>query len=255
MAHRHRRRLDLADDRRRHRHRPRPQPPRPSRPHPTQATSQRRRRPLADGTAAGVGDVIVTRRNNRRLAAPGGFVKNGDRWHVLAHHHDGSLTVQRPGGGAPVRLPAAYVADHVELGYATTAQRAQGRTVDRAHAYLGPTATRETLYVMASRGVQGNDLYVDTSFDPDPASRHDDQPETEPRDILLEILARDGDDRAATTVLTQEWGGRVLDATGATAREPLGYPVPRPFDPSRDPTPWPELSPWGPASARHDHEL
>ena len=111
---------------------------------------------LADGTAAGVGDVIVTRRNNRRLAAPGGFVKNGDRWHVLdppprrQPHRPTPPRRQRRSG-----CPRHTSRQHVELGYATTAQRAQGRTVDRAHAYLGPAATRETLYVMASRGVRG----------------------------------------------------------------------------------------------------
>jgi len=210
---------------------------------------------LTDGTAAGVGDLIVTRRNDRRLVAPGGFVKNGDRWRVLAHHRDGGLIVQRPRGGRLVRLPAGYVAAHVELGYATTAQRAQGRTVDRAHAYLGPAATRETLYVMASRGVQENVLYVDTSPDPDPASRPDDQPETEPRDVLLEVLARDGVDRAASTVLAQEWGGRVGGETGAVAREPLALQVPQPFEPCRGQTPWPEPPSLGLTTTHQDHEL
>jgi hypothetical protein len=33
-----------------------------------------------------------------------------------------------------VDLPADYVAEHVELAYASSAHRAQGRTVDTAHA-------------------------------------------------------------------------------------------------------------------------
>ncbi len=107
---RHRAGLDLADDRRRHRDRPRPQPPRPSRPHP------RRRRPtaegvrLADGTTAGVGDVIVTRRNDRRLAAPGGLSRTATAGRPRPPAMTAAMTVQRPSGGAPVRLPAAYVA-------------------------------------------------------------------------------------------------------------------------------------------------
>jgi len=210
---------------------------------------------LADGTAAGVGDLVVTRRNNRHLAVGRGFVKNGDCWHVLARHHDHSISVQRPGGGGTVRLPAAYVAQHVELGYATTAQRAQGRTVDRAHAYVSPSSARETLYVMASRGVQSNHLYVNNSPDPGAESGHDHLPETEPREVLLDVLARDGAIRAASTVLAQEWSQHALAEARGAAPEPRTGPVRQPFHPSRDPMP-PPGPPWlGPISAGHDHGL
>ena len=160
---------------------------------------------LADATIARRGDVIVTRRNDRRLAAPGGYVKNGDRWTVLDTGDDGAVTAQRLAGGAPVRLPAAYARQHVELGYATTAQRAQGRTVDRAHAYVSPTTTRQTLYVMASRGVRGNTLYVDTRFDRDAEPGHDNQPKTTPDLVLRDVVANDGIDLSASDVLAEEW--------------------------------------------------
>jgi ATP-dependent exoDNAse (exonuclease V) alpha subunit len=182
---------------------------------------------LADGTSARQGDLIVTRRNDRRLTAAGGDVKNGDRWRVLGYHSDGALTVQRPQGGDAVRLAAAYVTRHVELGYATTAQRAQGRTVDRAHAYVSPTVTRQTLYVMASRGAQSNNLYVDTHFDRDTASGHDDQPETTPDLVLREVLASDGIDRSATTVLADEWmHSRRLSDPSASVDSPASEPRP-----------------------------
>ncbi len=93
---------------------------------------------VADGQTAGVGDEVVTRQNERRLATGKGFVKNGDRWTVTATNDDGSMVVKRAGGGGSVVLPAHYVAEHVELGYATTAHRAQGRTVDTAHAIVSP---------------------------------------------------------------------------------------------------------------------
>jgi hypothetical protein len=36
---------------------------------------------LADGTRASMGDLVITRRNDRRLSTvPGGWVRNGDRW-------------------------------------------------------------------------------------------------------------------------------------------------------------------------------
>jgi ATP-dependent exoDNAse (exonuclease V) alpha subunit len=46
-----------------------------------------------------------------------------------------------------VVLPARYVAQHVELAYATTVHREQGRTVETAHAFVSPAATRDVLYV------------------------------------------------------------------------------------------------------------
>jgi ATP-dependent exoDNAse (exonuclease V) alpha subunit len=91
---------------------------------------------LHDGTVAGRGDTIVTRENNRHLTTGKGWVKNGDTWTVIDSHDDGSLTVQRRGARGRrgrVALPADYVAEHVELGYAITAHRAQGATVNTAH--------------------------------------------------------------------------------------------------------------------------
>ena len=71
-------------------------------------------------------------------------------------------------------LPADYVREHVELGYASTAHRAQGRTVDTAHAYVTATTLREPLYVMATRGRESNRLYIDTAHEPDSATAHGD---------------------------------------------------------------------------------
>ena len=123
---------------------------------------------VAGGGTAGVGDLVVTRQNDRRLSTGQRWVRNGDRWIVTATEQDGSMTVQRAIGGGMVVLPAAYVAEHVELAYASSAHRAQGRTVDTAHALVSSTTTREVLYVMATRGRESNRLYVDTHYDPDP---------------------------------------------------------------------------------------
>lgn len=153
---------------------------------------------VAGGGTAGVGDTIVTRQNDRRLLAGAHWVRNGDRWNVRVVHSDGSLTVRGVKGGATVVLPARYVAEHVELGYAGTAHRAQGRTTDTAHALISPTATREVLYVAATRGRQRNQLYVDTRFDPDPQTGHDGatQPQTA-REVLAGVLRNEGADVAA----------------------------------------------------------
>jgi hypothetical protein len=157
---------------------------------------------IADGQIAGVGDVVVTRENNRSLATGRRWVKNGDRWRVTATSDDGSMTVRRVNGTGEVVLPTDYVARNVELAYATTAHRAQGRTVETAHAFVSPTTTREVLYVSATRGRNTNLLYVDTSYDPDPATGHDRmvQPQTA-QDVLATVLTREGADLSAHETL------------------------------------------------------
>ena len=94
---------------------------------------------VAGAMTAGVNDLVVTRENNRRLTTDTSWVKNGDVWIVSATRANGSMTVTRVSGHGSVVLPAGYVAEHVELAYATTAHRAQGRTVDTAHAFVSPS--------------------------------------------------------------------------------------------------------------------
>ncbi|MGC9962096.1 MAG: MobF family relaxase [Acidimicrobiales bacterium] len=157
---------------------------------------------VAAGQMVGVGDQVVTRRNDRHLATGTGWVKNGDRWVVTATDHDGSMTVRRAGGHGLIVLPADYVAEHVELAYATTAHRSQGRTVGTAHALVSPSTTREALYVAATRGREANLLYVDTAYDPDPQTGHDrvGDPRTA-RDVLGAVLANTGAEASAHETL------------------------------------------------------
>ncbi len=160
---------------------------------------------LADGTTVGPGDVIVTRRNARALESGNGWVKNGDQWHVTAAHPDGALEVKRASGSGTASLPAAYVSQHVELGYAMTAHRVQGRTVDTAHAFVTATTTREPLYVMATRGCESNRLYVDTAYDPDVDTAHEPVLERDSTEVLRQALAASGGDSSATETLADEW--------------------------------------------------
>jgi conjugative relaxase-like TrwC/TraI family protein len=153
---------------------------------------------VACGGTAGVGDVVLTRQNDRRLTAGTHWVRNGDHWIVTAIGRDASLTVRRLKGGASVLLPALYVREHVELGYAATAHRAQGRTTDTAHAMISPTTTREVLYVAATRGRRSNSIYVDARYDPDPQTGHDGAiPPQSAHQVLAGVLRNEGADVAA----------------------------------------------------------
>ena len=157
---------------------------------------------VAGAMTAGVNDLVVTRENDRRLTTGTGWVKNGDVWTVAATHENGSMTVTRVSGPGSVVLPASYVAKNVELAYASTAHRAQGRTVDTAHAFASPTTTREVLYVSLTRGSASNHLYVDTHYDPDPSTGHDGLNEIPSAlDVLAGVLRHEGADLSATDMI------------------------------------------------------
>lgn len=164
---------------------------------------------LQDGNCAGVGDRVVTRTNDRRLTTSEGrdFVKNGDTWTVEELHRDGALTVRRLGHGGRVRLPAAYVAESLELGYASTPARSQGMTVDTTHVLVDSTTTRESLYVAATRGRLGATLFVGTERHIGIEAERPPAPTSEARDVLADALARLTSERSATEV-RREAGGQ-----------------------------------------------
>ncbi|MEW2507634.1 MobF family relaxase [Amycolatopsis sp. NPDC047767] len=120
---------------------------------------------LHDGSQASAGDLIVTRRNRRRLKFFRGadFVKNGDTWRVVDVDEGGSLTVQHVDHGARVTLPRGYVRAYVELAYATTVNRVQGMTSSgNSHTVVPQTMTREQLYPAITRAMRSNFMYVVT---------------------------------------------------------------------------------------------
>jgi ATP-dependent exoDNAse (exonuclease V) alpha subunit len=169
---------------------------------------------LRDGTTAGVGDIVITRENARRMhTADGRWVRNGDTWHVTTVHADGALTVRKASAEGDlskrgqVVLDAHYVAEHVQLGYAITAHRAQGATVETCHVVVSPGMTREAFYVAITRGRHANTTYVVTEHaDPElephlNPSPH--QPSTE--QVLRDVLAKEGTERSATEQTQQQF--------------------------------------------------
>jgi conjugative relaxase-like TrwC/TraI family protein len=168
----------------------------------------------AHGQAVGVGDEIVTTRNDRRLmTSAGAWVRNGDRWTVAARHGDGSITVSHLAGHGRVALPANYVNQDVSLAYALTVHKAQGVTVDRAVLIADEATTAEALYVGMTRGRHDNTaLVVCDQLD-------DERKDTPPTaaDVLTAALGRVSAEQAA------------LDALRATlaASESLGGLAPQ----------------------------
>ena len=103
---------------------------------------------IAGGEIAHVGDVVATRRNDRRLTTSEGEpVRNRELWTVTATHLDGSLTVSHNDGHGQVTLPADYVREHVRLGYAATEHGYQSDTVTISMSLAGEATTRRGLYV------------------------------------------------------------------------------------------------------------
>jgi conjugative relaxase-like TrwC/TraI family protein len=105
------------------------------------------------------GDEVVTRRNDRTLRTDRGLmIKNRDHWTVTTIHPDRNLTLT--GRTGTIRLPAEYVAEHLELGYAQTSHATQGRTVDTALLLIDTPTDSRGVYTPMTRGRDGNHAYV-----------------------------------------------------------------------------------------------
>lgn len=183
---------------------------------------------LRDRQTASVGDVVITRENQRRLRITAtDYVKNGDRWTVVAiPAAGGGLTVRHHGTSRILTLPADYVSTQVDLGYAVTVHGAQGATVDTCHAIFAGEETRQLAYVATSRGRDENHVYVlvGGSGDEHDAIRPEVLSPSTAVETIEQILGRDGSQTSATSALAAEhdpasWLGRIVDIyTDATAQ-------------------------------------
>lgn len=173
---------------------------------------------LGDGSHASIGDVVITRRNDRTLrTSGGGWVKNGDRWRIADIRRDGSVVVDRldPRRRGKTVLPREYVGEHLDLGYAVTAHRAQGVTVDTSHVVVTPTTTRENLYVSMSRGRESNIAYVALD-QPDDIHTTPEPDDVTARTVLFGVLQHSGASLGALQTMEAEYelyGG--IDRLGA----------------------------------------
>ena len=161
---------------------------------------------LADGNQASVGDVIITRSNDRRLRLTAtDWVKNGDRWTITRIGRRGDLTVRHNRSQLTVRLPIDYVRASTGLGYATTIHSAQGVSADTMHGLLTGQESRQQLYTMLTRGRHANHLYLQVVGDGDPHTviRPDTISPRTPTETLQQILARDEAPVSASTLLRE----------------------------------------------------
>ena len=178
--------------------------------------------PIADGWAM-VGDIVATRRNDRRLRTTTGEpVRNRERWTITDTNPNGDLTVTRLDGHGTITLPADYVRVHVQLAYATTEHGAQGDTADRSITLATTATTGRGLYVGMTRGRDENHALVVTDT-PDVAEAisileaaiaidRADIPATTHRRTLAEVVPRSG---PRPRVQIPEW----FDELRATAEE------------------------------------
>ena len=125
----------------------------------------------ARGHRIGVGDLIISRRNDptvpvfdaadiNQAADP---VRNGNRWQIYAIDTTAEhprIAARRLDDGARAAFSGDYLREHVTHGYAVTVHSAQGVTADTTHAVLGETTSRALLYVAMTRGRESNQAYV-----------------------------------------------------------------------------------------------
>jgi conjugative relaxase-like TrwC/TraI family protein len=163
----------------------------------------------ARGQQIGVGDLIISRRNDPTIdfhhSTPGAeslpSVRNGNRWRVAAIDADTNrLAAERLDDKARAVFDNDYLREHVSLGYAVTVHSAQGVTADASHAVLSENTSRALLYVAMTRGRYANTarIYERTSEAHEYGrqgtsgthlkSRGDSR---EAADLLREILAND----------------------------------------------------------------
>jgi len=177
------------------------------------------------------GDLLRTRRNDRRLPVGGSYVRNGERFRVLGPGPGGGLLVEDLAGRGRAALPPEYVARHSQRGWASTIDTAQGCTADVGVLLVRGGMDREHLYVGMSRGRLENHAHVA----PEPLDdNHHLGPPPEAltyetaRKILAGCLRRAGSQQAAHTVLAETQAIRQARSRTGPAHPVRNQPEPIP---------------------------
>jgi hypothetical protein len=183
------------------------------------------------------GDLLRTRRNDRRLAVGEGHVRNGDRYRVISGDPTG-LLVEDTAGRGRIHLPTEYVAHHGEYGWAVTVDAAQGATVDVGILLARPGLDRERLYVAMTRGRETNHAYI--TVEPTTEADHHAPPspagtggrrslDEHALDVLRGALARSGAQDAANTARAAARARAADQACQAAEQAPRQHRTPDPI--------------------------
>ena len=167
---------------------------------------------LSRGEKAGVGDTILARKNQTFYddeTATSTRINNGTLLTVTGIAEGGSITARNQTTGEELCLPADYVRDNVQLGYAATVHRAQGSTVDCTRAVIDHHVDRAGLYVALTRGKLANHIYAVTEHQLDELAEEghyhyqgiDHAPSA--RDVFNKAISRDTTPKAAREVIAE----------------------------------------------------
>lgn len=167
---------------------------------------------LSRGEKAGLGDTILARKNQTFYddeTATSTRINNGTLLTVTGIAEDGSITARNTATGEELCLPADYVRDNVQLGYAATVHRAQGSTVDCTRAVIDHHVDRAGLYVALTRGKLANHIYAVTEHQLDELAEEghyhyqgvDHAPSV--RDVFNKAISRDNSPKAAREVIAE----------------------------------------------------
>lgn len=113
-----------------------------------------------DGLRIGVGDVVMTRSNDRYSG-----VANRQLWTVTALHDDGRLHLLGPAAArgterAEATISADYVREYLHLAYASTVHGVQGETVDIGDLLATDSTDAPSLYVGLTRSKYFRTLHM-----------------------------------------------------------------------------------------------
>ena len=166
---------------------------------------------IARGESAGLGDTILTRQNRVFSDQNTGVttrVTNGELLTLADIRDDGSI-IATDDKGHIKHLPADYVRENVQLGYAATVYRAQGTTVDVTRAVIDQSVDRAGMYVALTRGKLANHVYAVTEhiLDPDAEDGHyhyiGNANAPGAQDVFNYVVSKDTNPRAAHDIVRE----------------------------------------------------
>lgn len=138
---------------------------------------------LADGVGY-LGDLVVTRYNDRKEG-----VLNGQTWTIEAIADD-KVILRNKTNQAMRPISKEYMAEHSELGYASTVHRSQGMTCDKAVLLVDESWSRELFYVGVTRARSGTELVVLTKDKTDDSHGYNQENNYDANDVLCTVLAK-----------------------------------------------------------------